>query len=100
MPTTITNHSGGELYASALIGEYQTATVKVDVSALTDAQLTLGGYLKPNVVLTLEGTQVSSASPTAQIETATVTGTITATTGGGIARRLFRLPWLLATSTR
>lgn len=63
MPTTITDYSGGApLYASALIGEYQTLAVKVDVSALTNTQVDANGYLKPNVPLSLTGVTPSGAT--------------------------------------
>lgn len=78
MPTTITNYTGGVLYDKALIGNYETLHVKVDVSALSATQVDSDGYLKPNVILNLNGQQLNSSSSVAQVETATVAGTLTA----------------------
>lgn len=80
MPTTVTEYaSAGVLYASALIGNYQTLAVKVDVSALTNTQVDANGYLKPNVPLNLDGLALAGLQPVPQVETATVSGAITAT---------------------
>lgn len=79
MPITLTESTGGTAYASALIGDYETLHVKVDVSALSATQVDANGYLKPNVVLTLDGVAPLAASATAQVETLTVAGTVSAT---------------------
>lgn len=83
MPTTITDYTGGVLYPSALIGDYQPQSIKVDISALSNTQVDAGGYLKPGVLLNQNGGQLSStASGVAQVETLTPAGTAT---GAGTA---------------
>jgi phage tail sheath gpL-like len=78
MPTKVKRASGNNTaYASALIGNYETLHALIDVSALTASQVDTRGYLKPNVPLSLSGVALSSASAVAQVETATVAGTIT-----------------------
>lgn len=63
MPITVKQSGGGVAYASALIGDYQTLHVKVDLKTLTSKQVDARGNLKPNVVLTLEGGQVVAYDP-------------------------------------
>jgi len=78
MPVKVKETAGALLCASALIGHYETLHVKVDVSALTSSQVDDNGYLKPNVVLTLDGVAPTTSDAVAQVEDATVAGTITA----------------------
>lgn len=85
MPVMITTEAASTMYASALIGDYQPLQVKVDVSALTTSQVDTDGYLKPNVVLTLNGVVPTTASAVAQVETATVSGTIGASGAGNVS---------------
>jgi len=80
--TYINDHSGGSVYPSALVGQFETASVKVDVSALTTSQVDADGYLKPNVPLTLNGLSPTTASAVAQVETLTVAGTVDADGAG------------------
>lgn len=84
MPTQVIDYPVGNLYDSAIIGDYDSLHVKVDVSALDATQVDQFGYLKPNVPLDLTGVQLSSAASVAQVETATAAGTI-ATAGTVIA---------------
>lgn len=78
MPIKVKETTGGIGYASALIGDYQTLHVKVDVSALDATQVDAKGFLKPNVPLTLNGVSPTLATAVAQVETLTVAGTVTA----------------------
>lgn len=86
MPISVSRTAGNETaYASALIGNYEPLHVTVDVSALTSTQVDSSGYLKPNVPLTLRGLALTSASAVAQVETATVAGTIGASGAGNVS---------------
>lgn len=93
MPISVSTTTGKTASASALIGEYQTAHVKVDISALTGKEIDSQGYLKPNVPLTLSGVLPADTVGTAQVETATVVGTIGAT-GAGNATVIVTSPTL------
>lgn len=61
MPVTVATTAGKTAHASALIGEYQTAHVKVDISALTNKEVDAQGFLKPNVLLSLDGVFLAGA---------------------------------------
>jgi hypothetical protein len=83
MPIGIEKTEGGTAYASPFVGPVDhTAHVQVDVSALTTTQVDSKGYLKPGVVLTLEGVAPVDTTGTPQVETATVAGTIGASGAG------------------
>lgn len=63
MPITASKTAGNATaMASALIGDYQTLHVKVDVSALATKFVTPDGYLKPNVPLSLNGLALTGAA--------------------------------------
>jgi hypothetical protein len=83
MPITVEETEGGTAYASPFVGPVDhTAHVRVDVSALTTSQVDSKGYLKPGVVLTLDGVAPADTEGTAQVETATVAGTVGASGAG------------------
>lgn len=77
MPIIVDRTTGKTAHMSALIGNYETLHVKVDISALSSKEIDTDGFLKPNVPLALTGVALSAATAVAQVETATVAGTIT-----------------------
>lgn len=83
MPIAITKTTGGTTYASPFVGRVDHfLAAKVDVSALTNTQVDANGFLKPGVVLTITGVVPGDTVGTAQVETATVVGTIAADGAG------------------
>ncbi len=62
MPITVQKTTGKQAHQSALIGNYETLHVKVDISALTGKEIDAQGFLKPNVPLSLGGVFLTGAS--------------------------------------
>lgn len=62
MPISVATTLGKVAHASALIGQYQTVHVKVDISALTNKEVDAQGFLKPNVPLSLLGVALAGAA--------------------------------------
>ena len=61
MPISITNESGGANYGNPFVGPVDhTAVVKVDISAMTNAEIDSKGYLKPGVPFKENGTLIGS----------------------------------------
>lgn len=86
MPILIETTTGGTAYASPFLSDLagNVIHVQVDVSLLTTSQVDANGYLKPGVVLPSHGGAFGSANGTAQVETATVAGTIGSSGAGNI----------------
>jgi hypothetical protein len=62
MPISVSRTTGKTAYHSALIGNYETLHVKVDVSALTNKEIDAQGFLKPGVPLSLAGILLTGAA--------------------------------------
>ncbi len=87
MPILIETTTGGTAYPSPFLSDLagNVIHVKVDVSLLTTSQVDQYGYIKPGVVLPSHGGAFGSANGTAQVETATVAGTIGAAGAGNVS---------------
>ncbi|HRH40396.1 MAG TPA: hypothetical protein PKY82_02040 [Pyrinomonadaceae bacterium] len=84
MPIRISQKEGGEGYGNPFIKLFASTHVKVDISQLTTDQVDELGVLKPGVILPRHGGALGNLSGVAQVETATVAGTIGASGGGNI----------------
>lgn len=63
MPSTVTKTGGGDAYGSPFVNEPKDILhVKVDVSALTNAEVDTDGYLKAGVPLTIDGLAIGASN--------------------------------------
>lgn len=87
MPIMIENTTGSDAYVSAFLSDLagHVVHVKIDVSLLTSDHVDSDGYLKPNTVFPSHGGAFGGATGTAQVETATVAGTIGAAGAGNVS---------------
>lgn len=61
MPITVTSTAGGTAHGNVFVGPVaHTAHIKVDVSALTSAEVDMYGYLKPGVPFLASGLLVTA----------------------------------------
>lgn len=83
MPPMIKKTPGGSVYAIPFIGRVDhTIAVQIDPTLLSTSQVDTDGVLKPGVVLPMHGGALGNANGTAQVETATVAGTVGAAGAG------------------
>ena len=84
MPITINKKPGGSSYGNPFIKIIATTHVKVDASLLSTSQVDSQGVLKPGVVLPRHGGALGNINGVAQVETATVAGSVGGSGAGNI----------------